>query len=417
MSSVIIRNGGGKHRLFKRRLLTISLIPMMAAASLVAWNVPSGAANTGHVAKGKPIIIGDLDDTSGTATANAAATNIGIDYAVTQINKNGGVLGRPIKIVSQSDGAIPTNTPPAFTKLVSEGAQTVLLNSNSASFLAVKPLCAQLKVLCFSPQNSSGAIPTAPDAYSYIMAPSFTAYGDILGPGMVKAGYTKIGILELESPTTVSVTAAILPALTSAGVTVVAQQQVPIGSPNDTAQVESLLAAQPQAILVDMLGGEDEILAQDTVFSLAPTLPRFSLAALSNDPSDWSLANSGALTGVVALGSVSPSNPRTLALEKLIQRYQGPSYQGFSAFTAQGYDSVYLVAKAIEKAKSTKGYRVNSAFSKITNYLPSWGSSTFSLTFSPSKHSGANGICGFDLVQFNAKDQPVNLWPTYQPSC
>jgi branched-chain amino acid transport system substrate-binding protein len=171
------------------------------------------------------------------------------------------------------------------------------------------------------------------------------------------------------------------------------------------------------AVLVTSVGGAFEVLAHSTVAEQLPGVPRFSLASFANQPMSWSLAEPGALAGVVALAAVNPVNPRTQELTARLRAERGADYQ-LTAYDAQAWDAVQLVKLAIERAGGPDDPgRLNEALQTLTGYRPSFGQPDFTLSYSPGKHLGADGLCGLSLMEFGTDNRPSTPWPAYQPPC
>jgi branched-chain amino acid transport system substrate-binding protein len=99
----------------------------MGAMVALALSACGGtSAPTTSTATGKPIIVGVLDDTSGAAAPYSSLTDRGVKAAVDDINANGGIGGRPIKLIFESDGNVPANSPALVQKMIQGGAKYII---------------------------------------------------------------------------------------------------------------------------------------------------------------------------------------------------------------------------------------------------------------------------------------------------
>src|SRR5262249_38490470 len=160
------------------------------------------------------------------------------------------------------------------------------------------------------------------------------------------------------------------------------------------------------AIMVTSVGGAFEVLAQNTLASQMSGVPRFSLASIGNQPSSWKLANPSALNGLIFMGSINSQNPRTQTLTDLLKKKNGDNYE-IVAYDAQAWDSVQLLKEAIEKAGGADDpKKLNEAIQGVTGYKASFGQGSFTLSFSSTKHLGADGLCGLSLIEFGSSNKP-----------
>src|ERR1700716_1445769 len=80
---------------------------VVGAVIALALSACGGTATSSNPpATGKQILVGVLDDTSGAAAPYSSLTDRGIRTAVDEINASGGINGRPIKLIFESDGNV-----------------------------------------------------------------------------------------------------------------------------------------------------------------------------------------------------------------------------------------------------------------------------------------------------------------------
>jgi branched-chain amino acid transport system substrate-binding protein len=169
--------------------------------------------------------------------------------------------------------------------------------------------------------------------------------------------------------------------------------------------------------MVTSVGGAFEVLAQNTLATQLPGKTRFSLASIGNQPASWKLANPAALNGLIFMGSINSANPRTQALDALLKSKNGADYQ-MTAYDAQAWDTMQVVKAAIEKAGGPDDpKKLNAAIESLTKMPATFGQASFTLSFSATKHLGADGLCGLSLIEFGSDNKPKGPWATYQPPC
>lgn len=364
-----------------------------------------------------PIVIGMLADTSGGASFYSQLTANAVKVAVDEINGKGGVLGRQIKLIEESDGNNPTQAPALVNRMIQNGAKVILLNSGSASAVASKKTLLDQKVPGLASTNIDTRIGSAPDNdYSFMLPNPITDIGTIYAAAFQKMGVKTLAVISDDSPTIAGINGLLLPKIQGAGVTLVAQEKAPMDANDVTAQILRLKEKNPDAVLVSSLGGQLEVLFENTLYQQMRKTPRFSLASIGNQPATWALAQPNALDGLVYVASVASNNPRSEALTKLLSSKLGNKFKALTAYEAQGYDAVQIVKLALEKAGMDDPVLIKTAIERISGYQPSFGSPNFTISFSPTKHIGTDGLCGLVLMQFKG-NKPEAPWQTYQPKC
>src|SRR5581483_6411538 len=88
------RSGRGERTVSRRRLLAWSAAGggALALGAPYPWREAFGQSK-------KPFKIGTMQPLSGAAAAGGQTALVGVQMAVDRINKNGGILGRPVELV------------------------------------------------------------------------------------------------------------------------------------------------------------------------------------------------------------------------------------------------------------------------------------------------------------------------------
>ncbi len=394
-----------------RRLLAV--LPFaVAAVALLAGSSYGRAAATAK----PPIVIGVLEDTSGGAAAYSQVGSATIRVAASEINRQGGIFGRQVKLVFESDGNSPSLAPTVVRHLVDQGAIAVITNSGSASAVQAKPVLKELQRVGISALNLDTRIGNPPDVdYSFMVVPGITAIGQLYGIAFKRLGITKLALLGDNSPTIAGLTNTLVPLMQKGGVTVVAQETAALDATDVTPQVLRIQAQNPDAILTPSLGGQLEIVMHRTISRLMPKTQQFSLASIGNQPTTWDLASSSDLDGLVYIASLTDRNPRTVALAKLLKAKLGVTF--LTAYHAQAWDAMMLLRTAIIKAGTANdSVKLRDALEKIQGYRPAFGQPAFRLSFGPNRHFASAGVCGFVLGTFKG-NKPGPAWTKYQPRC
>jgi branched-chain amino acid transport system substrate-binding protein len=377
-----------------------------------------GSASMG-TASGPPIPIGVLVDTSGPSSQYSLIVLNGIRTAVERINASGGVLGHPLKLIEESDGGAPSQSPTVVHHLLDQHVKAVLLASGSTSALQAKSAIEQAQVLAFSPANTNFAIANPPDnTYVYMAAVDSKVQGTLFATAMKKAGSQKVAILIDDSPAQTANFPPYLAAIKDAGMTVVDVEKVSLTTTDVSAQISRIKNAAPDTFFGLTVGGQIDSILWSAVSDQLPNVKlRFAGSASCSEPQIWKLAKPNAYDGVICGANISLDNKRTAEADRLIRAHVGSTYLGITAYDAQGFDGPYVLKAAIENAGSIDNASAfKDGMDKIRGYQPHWGNTTFTLSFGASKHNGADGNCGFVFEVFKG-NAPGPAWPVYQPPC
>jgi branched-chain amino acid transport system substrate-binding protein len=117
------------------------------------------------------------------------------------------------------------------------------------------------------------------------------------------------------------------------------------------------------------------------------------------------------------MGSINNQNPRTQELINLLKAKNGADYE-ITAYDANAWDAIQIIKLAIEKAGGPDdSKKLNEAIQSMSGYKAAFGQPSFTLSYSATKHLGADGLCGLSLIEFGSDNKPKGPWATYQPPC
>lgn len=132
-----------------KKILSVSIAAFMAAGAVAGLTGCGGSG--GSKSGGDTIKIGtDLEMTGNQAAYGIDALQ-GAQVAVEEINKNGGVLGKKLELVSLDNKSEPSEAASAAQKLVDEGVVAVVAPNMSSNALAAVPILDGAKIPSISP--------------------------------------------------------------------------------------------------------------------------------------------------------------------------------------------------------------------------------------------------------------------------
>lgn len=147
---------------FSTKLIAASAAAVMAL-SLAGCSGGSmdDSSSSSAKASGDTITIGTVTTNSGTAAAYGEAEVKGFELAVSEINAKGGINGKKVKLESMDDKGDATEASNAYNKLAGDNNVLAVAGPTiSATTAAVAPLADQSKLVTIAPAATSDSIET-----------------------------------------------------------------------------------------------------------------------------------------------------------------------------------------------------------------------------------------------------------------
>ncbi len=179
----------------KRKAFISVLLGLSMMLSLAACGSDSTAATTDDAADadGK-IVIGVISPNTGALAAYGNGIVTGADLAVEQINAAGGILGREVELIKTDDQSDPTECLNAFNSLVAQGVGLIVGSATSGCTSAITDAANEEEVCLLSPTATADSITTEDDfVFRACYADSFQ--GAIAAAYAKQSGYDKVGVV------------------------------------------------------------------------------------------------------------------------------------------------------------------------------------------------------------------------------
>ncbi len=329
-----------------------------------------------------PIKIGAIYNLTGDQSSLDAPSLNGFNLAAKEINAAGGVLGRKIQVVSldgKTDQSVSTN---AALKLVNvEKVVAIAGFSDSNYALAAGPIAQKAKI----PFITSGAtLPTMPDQVGnyFFMTPygdNTQAYvGAEFASKELKAK-TAYVLKDTAMDFTVNLAAYFEERFKKINGkdAIVLEDTFKTGDQDFSAQVNRLktLAKKPDLLYISSGPSECGIIIKQLRAAGVNT------PVISGDGFDTpllvELGGKGANidTYFTTHASLTSDEPK---VKKFVQAYKS-EFKSVpeNAFAALGYDTMYLIADAVKRAKSVNPSEIRNALAKTTNFKAVTGTITY----------------------------------------
>jgi len=315
-----------------------------------------------------PIKIGLSGPFTGGSSSMGVSMRDGVKLAVEEINKKGGVMGRPIQLIERDDEAKNEVGVQVAQELINKEKVVATLGFiNTGVSLAAQRFYQEAEIPVFNNVATGSTVTKQFPAPNYIFR---NAAYDIVQSTMIveeavgRKGLKKVAILADSTNYGQLGKDDLLKALAAKGVTPAVVEKFNIKDTDMTAQLLKAKEAGAEAILTYAIGPELAQIANgmDKLGWKVPMIGSWTL----------SMANFIDPAGKNSEGAIMPQTfiqaPTTPKRKAFIEAYQAaykidriPS----PVSAAQGYDSVYLLAAAIEQAKSTDGAKIREALESL----------------------------------------------------
>lgn len=381
---------------FRRREFLTSLI---LAASLV-----SGCKPTGDRGSTGPIKVGEFASLTGSEAAFGNSSHNGTVLAVEKINKAGGVLGRPIELITEDNQSKPGESVTIVKKFINRDQVSAVLGEvASGRSLEAAPVCQEAHIPMVSPSSTN---PKVTETGDYIFRVCFTDpfQGGLLADFAKRTLKTrKLAILsDVSAPYSVGLAEFVQKAFLAGGGEVVIEQKYASKDKDFRAQLTAIKASNPDAIFVPGYYTEAGLIVAQAR-QLGITMPIFGGDGWEA-PELIQIAGS-ALENTFYSTHYSPEAADPLVKE-FVKAYQA-KYNGETpdAMAALGYDSAMVLADAMKRAGSTDPAKVRDALAATKDFPCVTGKTTLD-----EKRNATKGA-----VIITVKDGKFKYLETFQP--
>ncbi len=301
----------------------------------------------------------------------------GMELAVSEINAAGGVLGRPIEIVSRDDNGNPGDAVRTAEELLSREKVVMLMGTFASNVgLAVADLAKQRKVLFLASEPLTDKIVwDSGNRYTFRLRASTYMQTAMLVPEAAKLGKKRWAIVYPNYEYGQSATAAFKKQMISlqAGGIEFVEQAVPLGKIEPGPVVQALLDAQPDAIFSSLFAADlARFVREGELRGLFKGRPVFNL--LGGEPEYLDPLKEEAPVGWWVTGY--PWYAIETREHKLFRDAYRAKFNDYPRLgSVVGYSVVKAAAAAIRKAGSTdteklvaamNGLSFDSPFGKVT---------------------------------------------------
>jgi branched-chain amino acid transport system substrate-binding protein len=369
------------------------------------------------IAQKSPIQIGYLPALTGPSSSTGVGINRGVQLAVEEINKAGGVDGRQLELISRDTQSDPTKAVNGAAELTRGHKVSVMFGPiNSGEALAVVPLLARSNV----PQLHPCWVDSLADAKKYPMCfrngPTNQQIGGAANRYVVEVlKKKKVAVISDTTGYGTASAVAYVPMLKQMGADVVYQAHVDAANPDLKPEILRMQAAGTEAIMpwsvnagfLSRIINTRGQLAWDVPICGQTTLGSGQTKALLEKPEYWGKVYPNNFRPV-CYGPGGKLPDRTAAFMDRLRVGKVDMSDTLLWWIALGYDTPHLIAQAI-KASGSEPEKIVAYWNQLKEFPGVYGDISFTLD----EH---NGYPDKQVVMVEAnslKEGAFNLAPGY----
>ena len=380
-------------------LLTVSLVACGSSQSTttVTTTAANAASSGTETTKGEEttdgeILIGCLQDITGATSSLGQMVQAGAQWAVDEINENGGVNGKKLVMNTYDTKADVTEAINAYTKAVTSDKVSIIVGPPVANIaLAIKETSEQYDVpvmgLAMDPSAQLKADGT-PYKNMFCFQPNAIQQGTIMAKYAMKNGFQTFGVIYNESNAySLSLKDPFITTITENGCTVDEKQQVAYNA-NDTdfktllapivnADVDAIYAPNYTKDLVNIVTAARALGYEGAIICGLDACPPFNTML------------GGSSDGVYCINNVDDTEPE---LQKMIADVKEKTGVEATNKFFLGYDIVKIAAKSLEETGTEDPAALRTAIENVKDYEGLTGT----ISIDPKTHM----TTGLEMVMF-----------------
>ncbi len=351
-----------------------------------------------------PIRIGSVLSVTGPAAFLGDPELKTLQLYVERINKDGGVLGRPLQLTSYDDGSDATKANGFAKRLIEDDQVDVLIGgTTTGSTMAMVPLAEKAEIPFVS---LAGAVVIVEPVKKWVFKTPHTdrMAAEKVFEDMRKRGITEVGLLSETSGFGSSGRKETVAMAAKLGIHLVADETY---GPKDTDMGPQLtrIKAAPgvQALFVFGLGQGPAVVNRNAR-QLGWSLPIYhahgvaseEFIKLSGPAAEGVRLPAAALLVADKLAASDPQKPVVLAYR---QAYHDRYHEDVSTFGGHAYDGLMMVVDAVKRAGGTDKAKLRDAIEATRGYVGTGGR----VNLSPTDHMGLD-LSAFRMLEVRNGD-------------
>lgn len=333
----------------------------------VAWAVACGDGGAGSAGPATgPIRVGHYASLTGDTATFGQSTDRGIRMKIDELNAAGGVLGRPLELITEDDRSITEEARTAAQKLLQRDEVVALLGEVASSrSLAAAPEAQRARVPMISPASTN---PKVTEVGDYVFRTCFI--DPFQGAVMAKFARETLGakkvaiLLDFKQDYSVGLADYFRETFQEAGGEIVADERYTSGDIEFRAQLTKIRATDPDAIFVPGYYTEVGLISKQAR-ELGIDVP-----LLGGD--GWDSAKTLEIGGKAVEGNYFSNHYAADSdrpqVKEFVKAYREKHGETPDAMAVLGYDAAGILADAMVRAGTTEPAKLRDAIAATKDY-------------------------------------------------
>jgi len=333
----------------------------------------------------EPIKIGQFASLTGKEASLGQSSNKGTLMAIDDLNAAGGVLGRPLLLVTEDTQSKPGETATVVKKLISRDKVIALLGEVASSrSLEAAPIAQAAKVPMISPASTN---PKVTETGAYIFRTCFI--DPFQGPVMARFAREHLKakrvalVVSNSSAYSIGLAKFFRESFVANGGTIVLEQKYSEGDKDFKAQLTAIKAAGVDAVFNPGYYNEGALIVRQAR-DLGLTLPIFG--ADSWEAEALIQLGGKAMEGAYLCSHYSPEDPSP-RVQNFVAAYKKRFGSTPDSNASLGYDSVLVLVDAIRRAGTTERNALREAIATTRDFMAVTGKITIDSERNASKNA------------------------------
>lgn len=311
------------------------------------------------------IPVGEFASLTGGSASFGQSSHKGTELAIEEINAQGGVLGKKIKLITEDDQSQAGQPATIMRKLISQDNVVAVLGEVASSkSLEAAPICQESKIPMISPASTN---PKVTEVGDYIFRTCFIDpfQGTVVAKFALARGWKKIAVLtDVKQDYSVGLADCFIQGFTANGGEIVREQKYSTGDKDFKPQLTSLKAAKPDAIFVPGYYAEVALIAKQA------RLLGIKVPLLGGDGwvGDSLLKVAGKSLDGSFFSCHFSADDQTPKVQEFVKKYKAKYGETPDDMAALGYDSAMILADAITRAGTTDSAKLRDAIAATKDH-------------------------------------------------
>jgi len=336
----------------------IALVGSAALFLAGCSSTPSGGASTSAAAD-LTLKLGTILPQTGTLAVLGPPEFAGVDLAVKEINDAGKGISVEVEHKDSGDTSTDIATQSA-TALLADGVSAIIGAASSGVSKTFIDQVTGAGVVQLSPANTSPDFTNYKDGgYYFRTAPSDVLQGRILGNKIAQDGKTNVAILYMNDAYGTGLEENLKKSLTDQGVTISGEQIFEPGASDFTTAIQTLLAGNPDALVV---------ISFDELKTIAEQLKGqgFDFANLYGTDGNFGVITPDDKN--VDIAGAQFTNPGVIAPDDFAEKLQSVASTKLDVYSygAEAYDGTILIALAALQGGATDGATIKDNLKSVS---------------------------------------------------